>query len=447
MFSRAVAFTLIFTFTLIFLGTFPVSATDLPQTFTFMGSGYGHGVGMSQIGARAQALEGKSAAEILQYYYTGVTVEPIPDDQNMRVNIGHLLTSFALKTDTTMGQVEVFSGDIKEASDVAPIKILQTKDLLSFTLLGNLAFPSTTTLARGVEALSGGKSWTIRWSGTRYLAGSDALISLKIGATTVKYRYGQIQIKIVKAAALGYRIEVTNTLRLHDEYLWGISEVPSSWPLAAMQAQVIASRTYALNKAGAIKTACDCDIYGSSQDQTFVGYAKESEVKYGKLWKAAVTTTSADDSSGYVILYNSLPISAYYFSSSGGYTESAQNAWGAPIDYAQSVPDPWSLDTNANSKYAHWQRSITQAAMALVFSLPDVVDVRVVAKNSTGTSATVLATASTGKTSQLSGPIFRSRTKLPSTWFDLLGPQIAPAPTTPPSSTPLPTLSDRPERS
>ncbi len=36
--------------------------------------GYGHGVGMSQYGARALALEGKTYEEILRWYYTGVTV-------------------------------------------------------------------------------------------------------------------------------------------------------------------------------------------------------------------------------------------------------------------------------------------------------------------------------------------------------------------------------------
>lgn len=37
--------------------------------------GYGHGVGMSQWGANALAKEGKTAEQILQYYYTGVRIE------------------------------------------------------------------------------------------------------------------------------------------------------------------------------------------------------------------------------------------------------------------------------------------------------------------------------------------------------------------------------------
>lgn len=41
--------------------------------------GYGHGVGMSQYGARAMAIEGKNYEEILKSYYTGVTLAKISE--------------------------------------------------------------------------------------------------------------------------------------------------------------------------------------------------------------------------------------------------------------------------------------------------------------------------------------------------------------------------------
>lgn len=41
-------------------------------SLTFETTGYGHGVGMSQFGARAMALEGKTYEEIIKSYYTGV---------------------------------------------------------------------------------------------------------------------------------------------------------------------------------------------------------------------------------------------------------------------------------------------------------------------------------------------------------------------------------------
>jgi len=43
--------------------------------------GFGHGVGMSQYGARGLANEGKTCEEILKWYYTGVSIQKInPDD-------------------------------------------------------------------------------------------------------------------------------------------------------------------------------------------------------------------------------------------------------------------------------------------------------------------------------------------------------------------------------
>jgi stage II sporulation protein D len=41
---------------------------------TFRVTGYGHGVGMSQYGANQLAREGKTWQEILEWYYTGVTI-------------------------------------------------------------------------------------------------------------------------------------------------------------------------------------------------------------------------------------------------------------------------------------------------------------------------------------------------------------------------------------
>lgn len=394
--------------------------TTIPTVFNFQGSGYGHGIGMSQIGARAQALEGRTASQILRHYYSYVTIEPYRDDQLLRVNIGHLLTNFSLRTDTPLGQVQIVAGDVSDSLVVEPLRVMPTKAQLNFTLLGEVAFPTILAPDGTVDSLPSGTIWTIRWTGTRYLEGSPTIVSFVNGKVTTKYRYGQIQVKLVKTAVLGYRIEVTNTVRLHDEYLWGIGEVPSSWPLASLQAQAIAARTYALNKGGSIKTSCDCNIYGSSQDQAFVGYSKESEATYGKLWKAAVSSTSTDDATGLTILFNSRPIGAYYSSSSGGITESSQNAWGTALTYAISVPDPWSLDPTYNSRYAKWVRPLTQSVVSSAFGLPDVVSLQVIARNSSGTVAKIRGTSADGKKVTVSGVLFQSRTKLPSTWFEIV---------------------------
>ena len=53
-------------------GTRTINAT--PELFSFAGGGWGHGVGMSQWGARGMAEQGHSHEEILLHYYQGVEV-------------------------------------------------------------------------------------------------------------------------------------------------------------------------------------------------------------------------------------------------------------------------------------------------------------------------------------------------------------------------------------
>jgi hypothetical protein len=391
------------------------SAIDIPSSFKFLGAGYGHGVGMSQMGARAKALAGETATAILSYYYKDIAIQPLDDTKVLRVNLGHLLTTAKMTTTTTGAVMQIYSGDIGDAQDVQPIAVVPVKSSLSFSILGSTVLPSVVT-GKNTLSLARNRIFTVRWSGTRYMQGAEGVISLTHTNTTKKYRYGQMQFKAVKAAALGYRIEVTNSVRLADEYLWGVSEVPSSWPESALQAQAIASRTYAMSKAGIYRASCDCDLYGEISDQTFSGYAKETEKGWGQLWKAAVTNTA-----GLVITQDSKPITAYFGSSTGGLTETSLNAWGTEKKFTHSVVDISSLDPVLNPRFYQWNHTVTQASVAAAFALPDVVTLEVVMKNTTGTVATIKATSSTGIQKSLRGETFRSRTKIPSAYFDLIG--------------------------
>jgi SpoIID/LytB domain protein len=402
-------------------------AVEIPASFQVQGAGYGHGVGMSQIGARAKALAGETSTAILNYYYKDVVIEPLDDTKILRVNVGHLLTSAKIATSTQDAMIQIYSGDIGDAQDVVPVAVIPVKSSLNFSILGSTVVPSVLT-GKKTLSIPRNRVFTVRWSGTRYLAGVDGVISLTHNSTTKKYRYGQMQVRAVKSSTLGYRLEITNSVRLADEYLWGVSEVPSSWPEAALQAQAIASRSFALSKAGIYRASCDCDLYGEISDQSFLGYAKETEKGWGHLWKAAVTNTA-----GLTLTQAGKPIAAYFSSSSGGQTETSGNAWGTQKSYTQTVPDLSSLDPTLNPRFFKWERTITQVAVAAAFALPDVVTLEVVMKNTSGTVATIRATSSAGIQKSLRGETFRSRTKIPSAYFDLVGVQNAVEPTPSPS--------------
>jgi len=51
-----------------------ISSEDVPLKFIFKGTGWGHNVGLSQIGALGMAKKGYSAEEIIHFYYTDVTI-------------------------------------------------------------------------------------------------------------------------------------------------------------------------------------------------------------------------------------------------------------------------------------------------------------------------------------------------------------------------------------
>ena len=388
-------------------------AVDVPATFSFQGSGYGHGVGLSQMGARSMALAGQSSEQIIKYFYKDVAIEQKDDSKILRVNIGNLLASAKISIATKGSQLQIIQG---EAGSESVLPVSSLADSISFSIIGSTVSPRV-TLGKTTQVLTRSRTFTIRWAGTRYLEGPDTLISVSHSGVTQKLRYGQIQVKAVKSPA-GYRIEMTNSVRLADEYLWGISEMPSFWPVAALEAQAIASRTYALSKAGIYRSACDCDLYGSISDQTFLGYAKEIEKKYGVIWKDIVTRTA-----GLTITQAGIPITAYFSSSSGGKTELAINAWGSSKAYTQIVDDPGSLDLVLNPRFVTWSREVPQSVIAAAFVLSDVVSLEILGVNESGTVAQIQATSSTGVKVALRGETFRSRTKIPSAWFSLVSVQ------------------------
>ena len=397
----------------------PAHAIEVPASFNFQGTGYGHGVGLSQIGARGKALGGESAASILSYYYSGTQLLSLNDNQNIRVNIGHLLTQATLKSGTQNSTLNLYVGDVGEDLSAVPVATLSSKSGISFIQLGRNISAFVVT-GKNSQFIGANAAWSVRWSGTRYLEGIPSTVSLKVNSKSVKYRYGQIQVKSVKAPLLGQRMAVTNTVRIHDEYLYGIGEVPSSWPTEALIAQAIASRSYALSKVGIQKTACDCNVYNNISDQSFIGFSKEIEPIYGQRWKEAVQASSTSETTGQVITLNGLPITAYFFSSSGGQTETSVNAWGQERSFTISVADPFSQDPILNPRFFNWSRPLTQSVLAKAFVLPDVVSLNIDSRNPTGTVARITAISSDGKTSTLRGETFRSRTQLPSAWFNLV---------------------------
>lgn len=400
-------------------------AADIPSRFEFRGSGYGHGVGMSQFGAYGQALEGKSGVEIATYYYPGATISTVDDSQFVRVNIADKVATIGFSIEAPKGNpqpMRVFSGDLQpEVSDIEQtfVEVPVGGEIIFSALSGTLITSILDPITKVATTLPSEKTWTLRWSGTTAYPGEENLIKMKQGSLVRRYKYGQVQIKFIPpvAPAIQGSIIATTTLRIHSEYLRGIGEVPSSWPSAALEAQVITARSFALSKASIYRKGCDCNLYSSVQDQNFVGYSKESEPVYGKKWVDAISATEPEAGKGLAVTYNGKVITTYYASSTGGVTQDVAEVWGTAIPYLVPVPDPWSLDPVINPTFSSWVRQIKQEDMASAFALPDVVRYEITARTKAGGVRAVVAYSSNGKSAELSGEKFRSKLQLPSTWI------------------------------
>ena len=130
---------------------------------------------------------------------------------------------------------------------------------------------------------------------------------------------------------------------LLEEYVLGVvaGEVGSSYPMEALKAQAVASRTYTLYsiRHGGCKTNPKADVCTSSSCcQTF-----RTNEKLKRSWgdkytyRYSVIAKAVMDTSGEVMLYNGKPINAMYHAASGGWTEDSENVYGSVYSYLRSV--------------------------------------------------------------------------------------------------------------
>ena len=120
-----------------------------------------------------------------------------------------------------------------------------------------------------------------------------------------------------------------------ERYLEGIAEVPTSWPAAALEAQVIAARSYALAHIAwtgqegetlqkPICATTDCQVYRGIPVPPTPGIRR---------WESAVQRTQ-----GQVLLYGDRPADTVYFSTSNGHTYGNEQVFGSsPLPYLRPV--------------------------------------------------------------------------------------------------------------
>lgn len=135
----------------------------------------------------------------------------------------------------------------------------------------------------------------------------------------------------VTLIARGDECTVVNTVDL-EKYLAGLinREMSPSWPIEAMKAQAVASRSYALFQAQ-IHRHRDYDLEGTTQDQVYQGAASET----------AKSNRAAEETRGEVLSFAGEAIKAYFHANCGGKTELPMAVWGGESHAFRPVSCPY----------------------------------------------------------------------------------------------------------
>jgi SpoIID/LytB domain protein len=392
----------IFSFISSSLASSPANA--VPNEWIIVGSGWGHGVGLSQYGALGQALDGRSWQDILSHYYPGSSLSDSPVDKQIIVGLSQDKTAVFVRLDkfTDDAQLEM-------SIDGNPVATIGSGTVIRIESNGNSVVTSGGDDGRA-ESRGTGKKISFRISaGSGLINTNSGTPETNAGSALSspghRYKYGTLNVVYGGDNDGRADLYTSISMRLADEYPLGIAEMSSSWPKAALVAQVVASRSYGLGKANSgIRGNCGCHIYNNSTDQVYVGYSKESDP-----WRDAVNSALNGAGQPAVLTFGGKAITAYFASSTGGRTMSTLDAWGGNVSWSQSVDDNWSL--NARNPNSRWG-----VRMSAALGLSNVQSIDVVERYSSGAARTLVAKDSNGGSVTLSGRTFQARMKLKSTY-------------------------------
>ena len=333
----------------------------LPDVVTFFGRGYGHGVGMSQYGARGRALAGQDSTAILVHYYPGTKLAALALTTQIRVLVLSHWGATPSTPLTIYGRTTAWSIDGIAKTFPVDAKLQVT--------------PTTTTTAAGTRT-----TWHIRVtapSGTILHDGAKPATLVIRGATgssrlqvySKPSSYDQYRgILRILTSTVAPTVTVVNQVRL-ELYLPGVvpAEMPSAWPAEALKAQAIAARSYA-----ARHLRPGVSYYDITDDSS-------SQVYRGVKGERPATNAIVRATAGIILMRGSSIANTLYHSSDGGATEDNENvfvsATGAivstPVSYLRGSPDRAADGTSydAAAPYATWQtKTYTRVQLSAMFA-------------------------------------------------------------------------------
>jgi stage II sporulation protein D len=381
--------------------------TVLGDTVTFYGRGYGHGVGMSQYGARGRALAGEDAATILAHYYQGAVLAPIDPATRIRVLLQSKWVATEARPLVVYGRLAPWSIDGVGVSFPPDARLRLIPPTATAT--------TTATVAGAWRLIVEASDASVLYDGPAptdfTIRGTPDVGRLQLWSKPTRFdRYrGTLRVLIHSAT----RVSVVNDVSL-EEYLSGVVpvEMPATWPAAALQAQTIAARSYAARRLR--PTISYFDVPDDSSSQIYRGILAEKPAT-----NAAIAATA-----GTVLLSGPSIANALFHSTGGGATESNENVYtstsgkriGRPVSYLRGASDRTADGAayDASSPYATWvTRTYSRVQLSSWFSadprtnVGDLVAIDLNDRGVSGRLASVTLIGSAGSRT-VSGAIFRA---------------------------------------
>ena len=313
------------------------------RTFQLSGLGYGHGIGMSQFGAEGMGRLGKSYRQIVKFYYPGSSL--VETDPGREISVG--LSGVVKSTHQGNAVVVLYRPELSASNDgsalalprrvggapVSSYRVVRSNDGLSVFAVSKAK----------TSKVKGGMKGAITWRADDAVGQSRVAVSTAAG-TTRTYR-GFLQVKKGSSSVLAI------SRLLLEDYLRSVvsHEVPSSWTGAALRAQAVAARSYALlSQVNARAANRPYDICDSTSCQAFGPIGGESGPE-----SRAVRATR-----GVYLRSGGQPVLAMYSSANGGYTVSG----GRP--YLVAKPDPYDGVVTGTANWGHeWKTSVSAASI------------------------------------------------------------------------------------
>lgn len=316
----------------------PLEPEAAADDFTFFGSGWGHGIGLSQYGTLGLARKGWGATKIVKHYYTGVTVpKKAPPASSIRVGLVQAQVKVTL---TAVGGPFTFV--LQKGKVIAKVPAGKTRHV---TIVDG-KYEITTGTGKVVgDKLWGGKKNDL------YATRDGSRIWVADWGHHIGR--GKVGFNIISDTAA----DVVAVMAV-ESYVKGIAEVPNSWHKVALRTQAIVARSFAYWRlAVAPRSGCSCDILSTTSDQAYIGHDKETS-ELGDRWVDAVDATKRK-----VVRHNGKYVYTPYSSSSGGHTEAIQKVWTAasPAAWLKAVCDP--EDDVPENPNTTWEETFTASAV------------------------------------------------------------------------------------